>query len=68
MKHAMRRGFVIGTSATLALLGDLDLGVRVSGTDLVEVGVIGEGRTAFFGGQSVASLERWRGGYRRKIR
>ena len=57
----------MGTSATLALLGDLDLGVCVSGTDLVEVGVIGEGRTAFFGGQSVASLERWRGGYRRQI-
>ena len=48
----------MGTSATLALLGDLDLGVRVSGTDLVEVGLIGEGRTAFFGGQSIASLER----------
>ena len=58
----------MGTSATLALLGDLDLGVRVSGTDLVEVGVVGEGRIAFFGGQSAASLERWRGGYHRRIR
>jgi hypothetical protein len=58
----------MGTSATRALLGDLDLGVRVSGTDRVEVGVVGEGRIAFFGGQPAASRERWRGGYHRRIR